>query len=78
MRRCILGEETMNRLTTTNDITDYTDEVIVPRGTILERVGDRYEGRNPLTGVTIQMDASWADDEVYYEYFTKEGDGTRS
>lgn len=59
----------MNRTTTTADITNEYDEVIVPAGTVLTRSGDVYEGRNELTGNKIQMHASWAENEVFAEYF---------
>ena len=58
----------MQRLIATNDITDHADRVIVPKGTILERQEEVYTGKNRLTGTKIQMDASWADDEVFMEY----------
>lgn len=62
----------MNRLTATADITDHNDEVIVPAGSHLTLEDGVYEGRIALTGFKIQMDTSWAEDEVYMEFFSKE------
>lgn len=59
----------MNKLIATNDITDDFGNTIVPRGTVLELQNGTYTGRNKLTGTRIRMDASWAENEVYCEYF---------
>ena len=66
--------ETMNRITATADITNEHDDVIVPKGTILNLEDGVYVGRSTSTGLTIIMDASWVDDEVYMEFWSKEGD----
>lgn len=59
----------MNKLIATNDITDDWGNTIVPRGTVLERRDGVYTGRNPQTGNLIRMEAKWAENEVYCEYF---------
>lgn len=59
----------MSRLIATNDITDDFGNTILPKGTILERSGDTYVGRNKATGTKVSMHASWAEDEVYMESF---------
>lgn len=58
-----------NRIVATNNILDEWENVVVPKGTILERQEGVYVGRNSLTGTKISMDASWANDEVYMEWF---------
>ncbi len=61
----------MSRLTAKIDITNEYDEVIVPKGTILTLEDGVYVGRNEATGLTIIMDASWAENEVYLESFER-------
>jgi hypothetical protein len=55
----------------TPDITDDWGNTILPKGTILECQDGVYTGINPQTGTRVQMDASWANDEVYMESFTE-------
>lgn len=62
----------MNRIVATNDITDDWGNTILPKGTVLECRGGVYSGTNAQTGTKVSMDASWANDEVYMEFFQEE------